>query len=245
MTIVTENLRAKDLQHLVKKVYEIDAYKSKIGDDEKVIVISFTVEREDPAKDLETFIEMGYDCVLDADVSPGETDDGIYKVFVEIERSRHAPEQILDILYGIEKLTGMDDMRFRYFKSFKSYDTTLENLASIIPTNSKSYIEATARHRNDNYLGFFSKSSVNDINVVNETITFTKQYASPLSFKIINSAPKEELYNSIPGPLMMESADIAEVLFFTKYIGDFNITKIGNTFIFENNGWGVALEKLS
>ena len=68
------SLRANDLRDLVKKVFEIDSYKSKIGNDEKIIVLTFTVDREDPAKDMENFIEMGYDFVLDADVSPGETD---------------------------------------------------------------------------------------------------------------------------------------------------------------------------
>ena len=63
---MTESLRKDDLRFLVKKVFEIDAYKSKIGDDYDVVVLSFTVDEEDPATDLENFIEMGYDFVLDA-----------------------------------------------------------------------------------------------------------------------------------------------------------------------------------
>ena len=144
------SLRANDLRDLVKKVFEIDSYKSKIGNDEKIIVLTFTVDREDPAKDMENFIEMGYDFVLDADVSPGETDDGTYKVFVEIERTRHAPSQILELLNGIEKLTGIPDMRFRYFKSFKSQDATLENLLSTIPIDKKTYELATELYKKDN-----------------------------------------------------------------------------------------------
>jgi hypothetical protein len=42
---------------------------------------------------------------------------------------------------------------------------------------------------------------------------------------------------------MLESKDISEVLFYTKYIGNFNITKIGSSFVFENNGYAVVLEK--
>jgi hypothetical protein len=37
---------------------------------------------------------------------------------------------------------------------------------------------------------------------------------------------------------------MAEVMFLTKVIGNYNITKIGSTFIFENNGWAVALERI-
>jgi len=48
---ITESLRANDLQNLVKKVFEIDSFKSKVGNDEDVVVLSFTVDQEDPAKD--------------------------------------------------------------------------------------------------------------------------------------------------------------------------------------------------
>ena len=94
---------ANDLKNLVKKVFEIDSYKSKIDDDQDVVVLSFTVDHEDAAKDLENFIEMGYDFVLDADTSPGETENGTYIVFVELERGRKVAEQIYEILEGIKK----------------------------------------------------------------------------------------------------------------------------------------------
>ena len=42
-------------------------------------------------------------------------------------------QQIKDILDGVEKLCGEPNMRFRYFKSFKSQDATLENLELAIP----------------------------------------------------------------------------------------------------------------
>lgn len=237
------SLRANDLQDLVKKVFEIDSYQSKIGDDEKVIVLTFTVDREDPAKDMENFIEMGYDFVLDADVSPGETDDGTYKVFVEIERSRHAPDQILELLDGIERLTGIPDMRFRYFKSFKSLDATKQNLEAVIPTDKKSYISATNRFQQDNYDNFFANSTINDIEVIDEDITFSKPWAEPIKFEIVTSGEVNDVYAYVDGPIMMESKDMSEILFYTKYIGNYNINKIGKTFIFENKGWAVALEK--
>ena len=241
--MITESLRKNDLQHLVKKVFEIDAYQSKLGNDKNIVVLSFTVESEDPAKDLENFIEMGYDFVLDADVSPGETDDGKYIVFVEVERNRHTAENIAELLDGIERLTGIPDMRFRYFKSFESHDATIENLSSIIPIDIDSYMSATDTNSMDNYSNFFAHSSADSINALDENLKFTKLRADPLSFRIINSGLKEDVYASIKGPILIESKDIAEVMFYTKYIGNYNINKIGNTFIFENKGWAVAMER--
>jgi len=240
---LNESLRAGDLRDLVKKVFEIDSYKSKIGKDEDVVVLSFTVDQEDPAKDLENFFEMGYSFILDADVSPGETDDGTYKVYVELERSRHAPEQIFELIEGVEKLTGLDGLRFRYFKSFKSQEATIENLETAVPTDKETYDVATERNVLENFTNFFSNSYVDEIQLLDESITFKRVYSGPVSFNILTSGPRQEVYESIKGPIVLEGKDMAEVMFLTKVIGNYNITKIKDTFIFENSGWAVALKR--
>jgi len=240
---LNESLRPNDLRDLVKKVFEIDSYKSKIGKDEDVVVLSFTVNQEDPAKDLENFLEMGYSFILDADVSPGETDDGTYKVYVELERTRHAPEQILELIEGVEKLTGMSNMRFRYFKSFKSQDATLDNLKTAVPTDKQTYDVATERNVLENFTNFFSNSYVDEIQMLDESITFKRVYSGPVSFDILTSGPKQQVYESIKGPIVLQGKDMAEVMFLTKVIGNYNITKIKDIFIFENSGWAVALKR--
>lgn len=241
--MINESLRSEDLRHFVKKVFEIDSFKSKIGDDEDILVLSFTVDHEEPAKDLEHFVEMGYDFVLDADTSPGETDDGTYKVYVELERGRHAPEQIREVLDGLEKVTGITDFRFRYFKSFRSQEATLDNLVASIPTDKSSYNATVERTKLDNFSNFFTNSYSDNVSALDETITFNRIWKEPISFNIITSGPKTEVYNSIKGPVMLESKDMSEVMYLTKSIGNYNITKISNTFIFENSGWAVALER--
>lgn len=240
---INESLRSNDLRFMVKKVFEIDSFKSKIGDDQDVVVLSFTVDHEDPAKDLENFIEMGYDFVLDADTSPGETDDGTYKVYVELERGRHVAEQITDIVQGILKLTGLESMRFRYFKGFKSQEATEENLAATVPMDSNAYKTATEQGVMENFSNFFSNSYVEELTVLDESISFKRVWKDPVAFDIITSGPKQSVYNAVKGPIMLESKDMAEVMFLTKYIGNYNITKIGKTFIFEHGNWAVALQR--
>lgn len=236
-------LRENDLRGLVKDVFEVDNYKSKIGNDRDVCVLTFIVDSKDPAEDLENFIEMGYDFVLDADCSPGETDDGNYKVFVELERGKHVAEQIKELVDGITKLTGLESMRFRYFKNFRSQEATEENLAAVIPTDKESYKIATERNKLDNFQEFFINSYADEIKLLDESISFKRVYGDNIKFNIITSGPKQEVYNAVPGPMMLESKDMGEVMFLTKYIGNYNITKISNTFIFENRGWAVAMER--
>jgi len=243
--MINESLRAYDLRDLVKKVFEIDSYATKIGRDEDVVVLSFTVDQDDPAKDLENFFEMGYDFVLDADCSSGETDDGTYKVFVELERTRHVADQIFEIVEGVEKLTGMSDMRFRYFKSFKSHAATLENLKTIVPSNKEAYKVAAERRKLDNFQEFFVKSYADDIKLLDESISFKRAYSGEVKFSIVDSGSKQDIYASIKGPIILESKDMAEVMFLSKVIGNYNINKIGDTFVFENGSWAVALKRIA
>jgi hypothetical protein len=242
--MISESLHAKDLKDLVKKVFEIDSYKSKVGDDQDVCVLTFTVDQADPAKDLENFFEMGYSFILDSDCTAGETDDGKYIVFVEIERSRHLAKQIFEIIEGVKKVTGLEDMRFRYFKNFKSESATLENLEAAVPKDKNAYKTATEETPLNNFSNFFSKSYTDSLNVVDENIIFKRTFSGALIFEIINSGTKQQVYESVKGPIVLESKDMAEVMFLTKVIGNYNITKIGKTFIFENNGWAVALKRI-
>lgn len=109
MPQLNEGLLAGDLKSLVDNIFEVDSYSSKMGDDKDIVVLAFTVNSQAPANDLVEFVENGYDFVLDADVSPGELNDGKYKVFVEIERNRRVHEQILELLNGIQNLTEVGD----------------------------------------------------------------------------------------------------------------------------------------
>jgi hypothetical protein len=240
---ISENLHSGDLRHMIKKVFGIDNYKSKIGDDQDIVVLNFTASDEDPAKDLEHFIEMGYSFVLDADCTPGETVEGDYQVFVELERGRHTAKQIMEIVDGVQKAAGLDSMRFRYFKNFKSQEATLENLSETIPLDKNAYDISTERHKLDNFTEFFKQSYADEIKLLDESISFKTTYSGPVTFDIINSGSKANVYHSIQGPIMLEGRNISEVLFLTKIIGNYNITKIGDTFIFENNGWAVALKR--
>jgi hypothetical protein len=237
------SLRAGDLRYLVKRVFTIDSFQSKIGDDEDVVVLGFEVQEQEAAKDLENFVEMGYDFVLDADVTPGETDSGNFVVFVELERTRHVAVQILEIIEGIKKLCNLDYMRFRYFKSFKSKEATEENLKAMVPLDRNGYHVATEKNKLDNFSEFFSNSFADDIKLIDESITFKRTYSDPITFNVVNSGPKINIYESMKGPIMLQSKDMAEVMFLTRHIGNYNIVKINDQFIFERDNWAVCMER--
>ena len=130
-----------DLNRLVHDELHIDEYKSKMGTDADVCVISFKVSGKEPSADLVSFIEKGYDFVLDADVSSGEKEGGDYLVFVELERTDKLPEQIIEIMKDIMNLTEqkIEEWRVRYYKSTTDNELTQESLASIVPLTPEAY----------------------------------------------------------------------------------------------------------
>jgi hypothetical protein len=136
-----EGLETGDLARLIHPELHIDEFKSKLGDDQDVIVLSFKVDAKEPASDLVSFIEKGYDWVLDADISSGEMDDGSYIVFVELDRTESAPEDIMDLMSDLMNLTDQEinEWRVRYYKAHKETTLSLESLHDLIPLSPEAY----------------------------------------------------------------------------------------------------------
>jgi hypothetical protein len=146
---IYEGLEAGDLARLVHDEIHVDEFKSKMGNDEDMVVVSFKVSGKDPATDLVNFIEKGYDWVVDADTSAGEMDDGDYIVFLEIERTPDVAEHILELLVDLEELSenAIEDWRIKYHKALEGHQATLEDLQKCIPSTPKDYIEQVSKDR--------------------------------------------------------------------------------------------------
>lgn len=136
-----EGLEAGDLARLIHPELHIDEFKSKLGDDADIVVLSFKVDSKEPANDLVAFFEKGYECVVDADVSSGEMDDGSYIVFVELDRNAEAAENIMSMIDDILNLTEQEisDWRVRYYKSHTEKQLSLEALTAMIPSSPEEY----------------------------------------------------------------------------------------------------------
>lgn len=139
--MLNEGLEKNDLRRLVHDELHIDEFKSKLGRDEDVVVVSFKVHGKEPGNDLVNFIEKGYDWVIDADVSSGEMDDGDYIVFVECERDSQAPEHIMNMMSDVMNLTGqkLSNWRVRYYHDTRDHELTLDSLTKLIPPTAAEY----------------------------------------------------------------------------------------------------------
>jgi len=237
-------LRAEDLADMIDHMFEIDSFKSKMGDDKNIITLSFSLKEKTAAEDLSNFLEKGYNFILDSDVTSGEQSDGTYKVFVEIERNNEAPKNIFEIMDGLQKLSGKDNFKFRYYKDFRSTEATLDNLSEMIPTDPDQYGINMNEHKLKNYKEFFNRSYLDLIEMDgNDIISLKKMYAEGLTFKFIDFGDVLEIKDNINGKFdLMES--YPEILFLTKYIGDYNISKYGDKLVFENENKALVLKRI-
>ena len=144
MSNLFEGLEAGDLKRLIHTELHVDEFKSKLGDDCDVVVLSFKVDNKEPAGDLVSFIEKGYDWVIDADVSAGEMDDGDYIVFVELDRTPESADNIMRLMDDLMNLTDgkVEDWRVRYYKAHKETQLSLEALQKLIPLTPDAYERA-------------------------------------------------------------------------------------------------------
>lgn len=235
-------LRQGDLKNLVYNVMEIDSFKSKMGSDENIVTVAISVKIKEAADDLVGFFEKGYGFILDADTTSGEQADGTYKVFVELERNSDSSQQIVELADGLKNLSALEEVRFRYYKSFKSQLLTQESLDEMLPNDPSLYDIMINESRIENYKHFFSRSYVDNIEMIEDTLRIKKIYADALEFRFIDFGDRDKIQESITETINVN--DFAEIIFLSKYIGDYNITKYGNKLVLENQNKSLVVERI-
>lgn len=107
MSILNESLDYLDMEDQIDDLITVDEYASKMGRDEDIVTLTFSVNSKLAATDLVTWFERGYDFILDASVSDGELEPGKWLVFVEMDRRMKVPNRIITLLSDLETLTGI------------------------------------------------------------------------------------------------------------------------------------------
>ena len=140
-------LDPQDLEGRIESAVHFDEYKPKMGKDDAIIVATFKVFGKQPAQDLENFIEMGYDWVIDAETSAGEISEGRYIVFVEAERRNSYPQKFMSLISDLNNLTDVEDWTMIYFAKPDSKKNPVQKLsadtiAASVPLSPKRYRDA-------------------------------------------------------------------------------------------------------
>lgn len=241
---LNEGLRPLDLKEMVYPTFEVDTYRSKMGEDRDVCVISFQVKDRAPAKDLMEFIEKGYHFVLDSDVSSGENEKGEYSVFVELSRNPRLADHIKEITYGVRKLTGIDDFKFSYHKEQAVHEATEENLKAHIPPTAGAYDGMMTRIKVEGIKRFFGKTLMDDLTLEGDVITIHKPFDKKVQLRMVKEADTDTILEGSTDTISMDEDSMSEIFWLTKVLGDYNINKVGENFMFDNKGQAMLLQRI-
>ena len=146
---LSEGLQYKDFDGLVKPTIHVDEFSSKMGDDKDIIVVSFFVRDKSVARDMEAWLEKGYDFVLDADRSPGEIKPNRYLVYVEIRRRSSAPGNIQEILHDLNTLTEFEPSDWIMHYEGKTQPWSEQAFRDTVPCTPKDYEAAHKQTEKD------------------------------------------------------------------------------------------------
>lgn len=138
-TIIKEGLDYHDMVGQIEPTVSIDEYAAKMGKDSDIITVAFTVNSKLAGQDLVSWLEKGYDYILDAQVSEGEVSPGRYLVFVEMKRRSTAPERIIEILSDLKTLTERSADEYKIIIKDKEYEPTEETIKNQITLSPHQY----------------------------------------------------------------------------------------------------------
>lgn len=239
-----EGLRRGDLQGFVDTTFTIDQYTSKMGQDSDVLVLGFKVNDKHPAIDLMEFIEKGYPFVLDADMSSGEEKDGKYQVFVEIQRTKHLPGQIRDLLSGVGQLVDSVDWRYRYHKGGKSRAFSEQAIQEDIPLSEEEYRNKMLEIKGDAIKEFFDRTPFDSVKIdENHSVTISKPFSGSVNLELLAMGPYQEIQDSLQGAIQLDEASQSQVNFLEKYLGPYEIHKINDKFLVRNGDTALVFKK--
>jgi len=243
MQIVKEGLKAGDLDGVVSKRFSVDQFKSKMGEDKNIMVLTFTVDGMAPAKDLERFAETGYKEVLDADATPGTLEDGKHRVFIEFARVESVDQHIRKFLDDLKNLANIEIFEFTYHKNVTPFEASAKNLADILPRTAIAYTQKINGMKLEETQTFFDKFQMMDCKLDNNIVEIKKRNADTLRFELHAFGNTNLIMNEIKAFRIDESA-MAECMFLTKYFGPYQITKTTeDRFIFSKGGQSALLSK--
>lgn len=172
---INEGLDYHDMIGQILPNITIDEYKAKMGKDSEIVTLTFTVNSKLAGQDLVSWLEIGYDYVLDASVSDGEVSPGKYLVFVELDRRSSVPARIIEILEDLQTLSDLSVEDYEVKVDDKKYAADLETLKQVVITSPKEY---KARKEKDKDLNEMRNLANLDSKIIHDNDSYIKYVKS-------------------------------------------------------------------
>jgi hypothetical protein len=142
----------------------------------------------------------------------------------------------------VSKLTNISNWNFKYYKNKDLVDVTTENLRKSVPSSKKMYEQNMNKFRTNEMKQFFSKTLMDDLVLENNKITILKPFDVKVQFELITEGD-DKLIEGMEDIRVDDNAT-AEIFWLTKVMGDYNIQKFGDNYLFTNESRSMVLRRL-
>jgi hypothetical protein len=136
---LNEGLDYHDMKGQIVPRVTVDEYAAKMGEDSDIVTLALKVNSKLAAEDLEAWLEIGYDYILDASMSDGEIEPGKWLVFIEMKRRSNVPEKIVQILEDLETLSDLKLKDYTISVKDEDYDADATILKQVIILTPEQY----------------------------------------------------------------------------------------------------------
>ena len=124
------------------------------------------------------------------------------------------------------------------------HEANTVNLKSKIPSSVNEYKEFVNRNKTEDVKKFFSKTLMDNLSLDGSVITILKPFGSQVQLEIVKDGNAESILEGITDGYTIDQTATSEIFWLTKVLGDYNINKIGDTFVFNNGQRSMLLKRI-
>jgi hypothetical protein len=91
---------------------------------------------------------------------------------------------------------------------------------------------------------FFNKTLMDDLTLDGDVITIHKPFNKQIKLRMVKEAATDAILENVTDAITMDEEAISEIFWLTKVLGDYNINKVGDKFMFDNLGQAMLLQRI-
>jgi hypothetical protein len=91
---------------------------------------------------------------------------------------------------------------------------------------------------------FFDRTPFDSVKIdENHSVTISKPFSGSVNLELLAMGPYQEIQDSLQGAIQLDEASQSQMFFLNKYLGNYDINKIGNKFLIRNGSKAIVIEK--
>jgi len=114
----------------------------------------------------------------------------------------------------------------------------------VVPGTSKDYSGFMEKMRTEGIKTFFNKTLMDDLTLDGDIITIHKPFDKKIQLRMIKESDTDTILEGSTDIISMDEESMSEIFWLTKVLGDYNINKVGENFMFDNNGQAILLQRI-